>query len=565
MTDQSPRKSSIRVLSFLAFVAWVAVIPLAKVGKTGAAVSLVPIGLLLTTWLLLEWNKSSPFGAWTVVKQRILQLLLVLFSGLVLIAFYAALFEIPVRLTTTYRYVAEKLFFLSNKVQLFLGLTDLMSRHSWTLAVEALFCLLILALLLWILRLRINNQRLLLFCFLVIFGMIVGLFAPSAEFQISSSVTSAQMAFHLASDPAGNFVVAWQTKAKDANDWELYARRYGGDGIERGGEFQLNTYTPENQFVPRIAMDNFGNFAIAWESKGQDGSGYGVYCRRYNSEGVSQGDEFQVNTTTVEVQNDPSIAMAADGDFIIVWASNDENLVGIYGQRFDPAGNRVGGEFQINTFTDGNQKKAFVSSDANGNFAVVWESDGQDGSGKGVFVRRFNEAGFPLGNEFQVNTYTAEDQFDTWINLNPHGELVVVWSSRGQDGSGLGIYGRRYNASGDPLGDEFQVNTFVAGDQEQPSISSDVNGNFIVVWESDGEDGSGKGVYGQCYDATGKTLGREFQVNIYSTNHQFGPSVTYNSSGSFVVVWTSFGQDGYTEGVYGRIYSGSGLMSGLTN
>jgi hypothetical protein len=48
--------------------------------------------------------------------------------------------------------------------------------------------------------------------------------------------------------------------------------------------------------------------------------------------------------------------------------------------------------------------------------------------------------------------------------------------------------------------------------------------------------------------------GGEFQVNIYSTDLQFGPIVKYNSDGNLFFAWTSFGQDGYTEGVYGRIF-----------
>lgn len=554
MTERLPSILSIRVLSFLAFVAWVSVIPLAKSGRTGAASSAATAGLLLTTGLFLEWVKKSSFNSGGLVLRRSLLALLVLLSGLYLIVLSAALFGLPAQFTKASRYVVAKLFFLFNQAQLLLGLGDLMLPRSWTIIVGALSCVLVLTFLLWIIRLRINIPMLLVFCALSLFGMILGLLAPSSEFQISSSAASAQMAFHVASAPAGNFVVAWQTKDKDADDWELYARRYGADGIPQSGEFQLNTYSPENQFVPRIAVDNSGNFAIAWESKGQDGSAYGVYCRRYNSEGVPQGEEFQVNTTTVGVQNDPSIAMAANGNFVVVWASDDASLVGIFGQRFDAAGNRVGDEFQVNTFTAGNQKKAFISSDPIGNFAVVWESDEQDGSGKDVFVRRFDVEGVPLGDEFRTNTYSTDDQFDTWINVNSRGEFVVVWSSQGQDGSGLGVHGRRFNASGDALGDEFRINTFTAGDQEQPSVSSDVNGNFLVVWESEAEDGSGKGVYGRRYNSTGEALGDEFQVNVYSTNDQFGPSVTYNSPDKFVVVWTSFGQDGYTEGVYGRIF-----------
>jgi hypothetical protein len=247
--------------------------------------------------------------------------------------------------------------------------------------------------------------------------------------------------------------------------------------------------------------------------------------------------------------------MLGNGDFVVVWGSDDGSSSGIFGQRFDAAGNRLGEEFQVNTFTAGVQKKPLVASDPLGNFTVVWPSEGQDGSGIGVFAQRFDRQGSRLGDEFQVNTYTADDQYDIAVNVNATGGAVVVWSSLGQDGSGLGVYARRYSASGDALGEEFRVNTIVDGDQNDPSVSSDVEGNFVVVWESEAQDGNAAGVFGRRYGSTGEPLGDEFQVNVYSTSRQVGPSVSYNSPGQFVVVCTCFGQDGYAEGVFGRMFS----------
>ncbi len=40
-----------------------------------------------------------------------------------------------------------------------------------------------------------------------------------------------------------------------------------------------------------------------------------------------------------------------------------------------------------------------------------------------------------------------------------------------------------------PEGPEFQVNTYTTGDQESPDVAMDGAGNFIVVWQSYGQDG----------------------------------------------------------------------------
>jgi hypothetical protein len=554
MTERSNKILSIRALSFLAFFAVVSVVPLAKTGHPDAASSVGMLSFLLITGLLLAWNDAASFKFGSFIRLGLLTLFVAL-AGLFLTVLSGAVFGAPLRIVTAYRRILERLFFHSNKVQLLFGLTDSTPSVSWRVIVAVLSCVVLVAFVVWIARMRLTVRWLASFCAIALFGVIVGLLAPSSEFRISSSAEAAQMAFNIATAPAGNFVVAWQSRLKDVDDFELYARLYGPDGAARTDELHLNTYTPENQFVPRTGVDERGNFAIVWESKGQDGSGYGVYCRRYDSDGVPQGEEFQVNTTTAGGQNDPAIAMLGNGDFVVVWGSDDGSSSGIFGQRFDAAGNRLGEEFQVNTFTAGVQKKPLVASDPLGNFTVVWPSEGQDGSGIGVFAQRFDRQGSRLGDEFQVNTYTADDQYDIAVNVNATGGAVVVWSSLGQDGSGLGVYARRYSASGDALGEEFRVNTFVDGDQNDPSVSSDVDGNFVVVWESEAQDGNAAGVFGRRYGSTGEPLGDEFQVNVYSTSRQVGPSVTYNSPGHFVVVWTSFGQDGYAEGVFGRMFS----------
>ena len=70
-----------------------------------------------------------------------------------------------------------------------------------------------------------------------------------------------------------------------------------------------------------------------------------------------------------------------------------------------------------------------------------------------------------------------------------------------QDGFGSGVYGQSYDATGAPRGGEFRVNATVVNEQALPTISADPNGNFVVVWQSGGQDGSSYGVFGQRYEA----------------------------------------------------------------
>ena len=137
----------------------------------------------------------------------------------------------------------------------------------------------------------------------------------------------------------------------------MAGQRYNAQGVAQGSEFQINATTANQQRDPSVTALADGGFVVTWEANGQDGSGYGVYGQRYNAQGVAQGSEFQINTYTTNNQDDPSVTALADGGFVVTWESNgqDGDGWGIYGQRFsvppDPTPTAIGSEFQINTHT----------------------------------------------------------------------------------------------------------------------------------------------------------------------------------------------------------------------
>src|SRR5688572_33056997 len=88
-----------------------------------------------------------------------------------------------------------------------------------------------------------------------------------------------------------------------------------------GAEFQVNSFTTGPQHNTAVAMDPDGNFVVVWGAAEGAGDNYGIFARRFNAAGVAQGDEFRVNTHTPDFQNLPSIAMDADGDFVVAWNS----------------------------------------------------------------------------------------------------------------------------------------------------------------------------------------------------------------------------------------------------
>ncbi|NGX32423.1 MAG: hypothetical protein K1060chlam4_00467, partial [Candidatus Anoxychlamydiales bacterium] len=260
-----------------------------------------------------------------------------------------------------------------------------------------------------------------------------------------------------------------------------------------GPEFQVNTYTTNSQDSPSVAGLNNDTFVVTWQSYEQDGSYYGVYGQRYNADGTKSGSEFQVNTFSTSQQKNPSAASLSNGEFVVVWQSwtQDGDLDGIYGQIFNADGTKKGFEFQINTWVNNSQDVPSVASFDDGKFVVVWQGGGgQDGDLIGVFGQIFNADGTKSGSEFQINTYTINHQRRSSVASLSTGKFVVTWESGGQDGSGHGIFGQIFNATGTKSGSEFQINTYTTDAQQFPSVTSLSNNKFVVTWQDGGQDGS---------------------------------------------------------------------------
>ncbi|MGE0607853.1 MAG: tandem-95 repeat protein [Pirellulales bacterium] len=365
----------------------------------------------------------------------------------------------------------------------------------------------------------------------------------------------------VATDPSGNYVVTWSSKNQDGHGWGIYAQRYNSAGVAQGGEFRVNNTTNKDQVHSSVAMDDAGNFAIVWSSKDTDGSNWGVYARRYNAAGTALGNEFQVNTYTNKEQLGASIAMDDAGNFVVTWSSKDQDgdNWGVYAKRFDAAGTVQGGEFRVNSTTAKDQTASSVAMSANGTFVVTWSSKDQDGDNWGIYGKRYDASGIPQGTEFLVNSATAKEQEFSSVAMDADGNFVVTWSSKDQDGDNWGVYAQRYNAAGVAQGTEFLVNLTTSKEQIDSSVAVGVNGDFVITWTSHDQDGDKDGVYARQYTSAGAAKGGETLVNTTTAGEQRYSSVAMNAGGGFVVVWTGNGPgDGF--GVFSQRFT---VPSGL--
>ena len=372
------------------------------------------------------------------------------------------------------------------------------------------------------------------------------------EFAVHEHTTGPQNDPAIASAGNGRFIIAWNDHgATDGSTSAIRARRFGADGQPLGPSFQVNTYTTGYQLGSEVASDAAGNVIVVWTSP-QDGSGSGVYARRFDTSGNPVGAaEFRVNAVTTDFQFIPRVASSGDG-FVVTWTSRHDGGYSIFARRYNAAGlPTTPSDIVVNASPTTFEADASVAGDAAGNFVVTWWGSGA-GDGQGIFARRFDSAGTPLGAEFRVNSYVTGYQVDPYVAAAANGEFMIVWTNDSQDGHFGGVIGRRYDASGTPLGPDFIVNVETLQSQTAESVAVDGQGNFIVTWSS--FDGSYTDVFARRYDVSGAG-GVPFQVNTFTTNTQSASRVAADSDGDFVVTWHSFNQDGSQHSVFAQRFS----------
>jgi hypothetical protein len=366
-----------------------------------------------------------------------------------------------------------------------------------------------------------------------------------SEFQVNTYTTESQDHPSVASAGNGSLVVVWSSNTQDGSGGGVFGQRYDSLGARIGLEFQVNASTTDSQSSPSVAAAPDGSFVVVWTSIGQDGSGSGIFGQRFGNSGAKVGSEFQVNTYTSSEQTYPKIAETGTGNFVVVWESygQDGSQDGVFGQRFGAAGAKVGSEFQVSTDTLGNQRRASLASDGAGRFVVVWSSF--DTNEVGIFGQRFDAAGAKLGPEFPINEDTVGFQDFPAIAADKAGNFLVAWQSFEPVGSAQDIFARRFNSAGEKLGTEFRVNTVTTADQLEPSVAIDRAGNFVVAW--DVFQGGAYSIAAQRFDRTGGGIGLEFPVSL--TSHARVVSLIDDGIG-LSAVWRA--DDGSLLGVSGR-------------
>ena len=140
-------------------------------------------------------------------------------------------------------------------------------------------------------------------------------------------------------------------------------------------EKRVNAYTTNDQESSSICELSSDSVAVAWQSNGQDGDGYGIYARVFNiTTGNNITAEFRVNEGTTYSQYNPSICALSNDTLAIAWRDTGQNPPGdnVYARVFNATtGNNITAEFRVNTYTANDQYAASICALSSDAFAVT--------------------------------------------------------------------------------------------------------------------------------------------------------------------------------------------------
>ncbi|MBW7992767.1 MAG: hypothetical protein FVQ84_22495 [Planctomycetes bacterium] len=326
----------------------------------------------------------------------------------------------------------------------------------------------------------------------------------SEEFQINTTSSGNQKEPSIAMDTAGNFIVVWQGPGLVGEDKEdIFARRFDPNGQPVGSEFRVNTNTNDKQLCPRAAINNNGGLVIVWESVNVPEEGKKAICSQlYDSNGLKIGTQFVVNDEPSDGRY-PDAAMDTDGNFAVVWMQ-DKSSNSIMVRLYNADGSAKTEPFEVSTIKFSSVTQPSIAMAREGRFVVVWDGDPELAGLDDIHARIFDPNGTALCEQFIVNTTIEGPQQNPKVAINNRRQFIVVWDSKiDPDINEREIFAQRYDRTGEAIGDEFQVNTYTEADQKRPAVAMEEGRKFVTAWQSYGQDGSGYGVFGQMGQMVG--------------------------------------------------------------
>jgi VCBS repeat protein len=246
-------------------------------------------------------------------------------------------------------------------------------------------------------------------------------------------------------------------------------------------------------------------------------------------------DESQVNTSDGgAVQSDAQVVGLPDGGYVIVW--RDESLVhnpngaAIVGQRYDRAGDRVGGEVHLGSPTSGDQRSPAVTALTTGGIAVAFVD--LTGGDNDIQVNVFDASlGFVRSDTIDAS---AAQTVNPSLTALAGGSYAIAYTIG--SGADTDIVGNVVSATG-VVGARFDIHN-EADNSDLAELATLRNGNFVAVYQDEASgSATDTDILFRIFDPTGTPVTPSTPVaGASDAEPESDPDVAALRGGGFVVV-----------------------------
>ena len=390
-----------------------------------------------------------------------------------------------------------------------------------------------------------------------------------SNFKVTDNTGNASMQVPIISSNSINKTIVWEDYREHSSYPNIYCQRYDSLWTIVDTNFRVNDDTMfARQEIPYTGMDLEGNVLVVWSDKRESAEVPNVYGQRYDKLGNPEGENFKINTNPAgkQWQVHSILGMRRGGEFIVLWEDNSGKDTELVGQKYASDGTAVGTSFSmVSDKGTRNQKYPGVAMCPDGNFVITWGDERLNSTA--IFAQRYDADGEEVDFNFQVNEDTLRVAYSPGVATDSAGNFVITWFYRkvSKDVLYFGdIYARKYNNSGTPIGSEFKVNLGPDAPRAVPQTAMDKAGNFVVVWEDARNDTKRPDIYARKYFADCSPVDSSFGVNQFlGKERSEAPAIAMSEQGDFIVVWHEGKGDVGLFDIYGQRFDSSGDSVGV--
>jgi len=361
-------------------------------------------------------------------------------------------------------------------------------------------------------------------------------YSAGAEIAAPTPTGDFQGGTHIAALANGNHLVTWENIGSSPAGFR--GQLYDASGAAIGSEFAASDGTRASDRFAIVALPG-GGFITFYEGDSIDlnpGNAFPINAQIFDAAGAPVGGQILVSTTNQGILSDPDAALLGNGNVVAVWALPVDENGGAFGsqvvaQILDAAGNKVGGEFRVNTQTVGSQGAAHVAALSGGGFLVTWTDDDT----QGFNAQLFTNGGVKIGSQFDIASDGPNAEDGNIAALQGGGFVVVLGS---ENGTTHQIEAHLFNAAGTQIADFLvlapqDLNNVAIG---TPHVASLPGGGFVVSWSTSLNADQTSFLTAQLFDGSGHVMGNPFRVEDAGENAA-EESLATTSDGDILLSW----------------------------